>query len=274
MINSPTLLPTCDDRRPRVRRIVVGAGLLLLGAALAAAPDSPLDAVQKSAGEWVKLRAETARLESQWASQKTLLESTVKSLEERARLLEDKRENVKLRTAKDREELETMRAKNQATAVEIAAAEQRLTALSARLVELRPQLPPRLSSALEMSYRSLVATPLAAGDRMRLVTTILNRCAQFNQTVTCGEEVLTLESGAAPKLYPVIYWGLAQGYALDPAARRAWVGAPTPQGWNWTPRPDAAEPVRQLIAIYQGKSDPDFVGLPARLSHLLPAPTK
>jgi hypothetical protein len=274
MINSPTLNPTRDLRRPRAWSLFGGVGLLLLTAPLSAVPDTPLDAVQKSASEWVRLRAETTRLETQWASQKTLLESTVKSLEERAMLLEDKRENVKLRTAKDREELDTMRAKNQATAADIAAAEQRLTALSARLVELRPQLPPRLSSALEMSYRSLAGTPLAAGDRMRLVTTILNRCAQFNQTVTCGEEVLTLEGGVAPKLYPVIYWGLAQGYALDPTAGRAWVGAPTPQGWQWTPQPDAAEPVRQLIAIYHGKSDPDFVGLPARLSHLLPAPTK
>jgi len=251
-----------------VRRAV--APIIVLCAARLCAADS-LDGVQKLAGDWVRTRAETVRLETELTTDRVLLESIVNGLKERAATLEEKRDNVKAGTAKDRDELETMRAKNKVAADDLRAAEQRLKELCAQLLELRPQLPPRLSEALELPYRSLDTPNLATGERMQMTTTILNRCAQFNRTLTCGEDVLTIEGEGGAKSLEVIYVGLSYGYALDRRAAKAWRGSPGPQGWAWEARHEAAAAVGELIAIFNDKEDPHLVSVPARINHLVAA---
>lgn len=234
------------------------------GSALCRAAES-LETVQNAATEWVKVRTETARLETEWASSRVLLESTIDGLKERATQLEDKRDNVRSATAKDREEIDALRTKTRAAADDLQEAERRLKAVDARLIRLRGQLPPRLADALEMSYRSLADPKLAASERMQVTTTILTRCAQFNGAVTSGQEVLSIDG--AKKSFETIYWGLSHGYALDRQAGKAWLGAPGADGWKWTARPAVAAAVKTLIAIYDDKADPEFVTVPARLAH-------
>ncbi len=247
-------------------RIVLSLASLLFASRSNGAPDAdPLEPGTKAASEWIKTRLETARVEDEWLSSKPLLESTVGGLKERAETLEEKRDHLKAKTAKDREEIEAMQAKNAAAADDLLAAETRLQALSAKLAELRPMLPPRLSEALELTFRSLSGPGLAVGQRMQLTMAALGRCAAFNRSVTCGEEVLSIEGEQGSRSLEAIYFGLSHAYALDRAAGKAWYGAPGPRGWQWEPRPEAARPVAALIAIYNDRADPDFVGVPATL---------
>jgi hypothetical protein len=225
----------------------------------------PIAQGEKAASDWIKTRLETARIESEWTSERPLLESSVDGLKERAQTLEEKRDLLTASTAKDREEIEAVEAKNKAAGDDLRTAEARLQALVGKLIELRPMLPPRLSEALELSYRSLGNSGLGAGARMQLAMTILNRCALFNRTVTCGDEVLAIDGEQGAKSLEVIYWGLSRGYALDRAAGKAWYGAPGPHGWQWEPSSDAVRPVEKLMAVYNDKADPDFVAVPAVL---------
>jgi hypothetical protein len=244
---------------------------LVIASNLGAASDSdPLASGEKAASEWIKVRLETARVESEWVSSRPLLESTVNGLKDRAQTLEEKRDLEIAKTAKDREEVDEMQGKSKAAADDLHAAEARLQALDGKLDELRPSLPPRLSDSLEMSYKSLANPGLAAGERMQLTMTMLGRCLQFNRTVTCGEEVLTIDGEASSRSLEVIYWGLSHGYALDSASGKAWYGSPGPHGWQWVPSPTAVAAVSKLIAIYNDKADPDFVSVPATLSQPVP----
>jgi hypothetical protein len=243
---------------------------LVAPASLSFAAD-PLDEVDQSAREWVKLRVEATRLETAWRSERELVESTVAALKERATLLEEERDLTKARTAKDREELEALRTKNRAAAEDLKACETRLQTVTGRLLALRPGLPPRLSEALEMSYRSLADPALPLGERMQIAINVLNRCAQFNRLVTAGEDVLTLEGEPAAKSLETLYWGLSHGYAVDRAARKAWLGAPGPAGWHWEPKPDAFDQVVQLLAVAHDKADPELVAVPATVARSLPA---
>ena len=242
----------------------------LCPAALGAAAD-PIETVGKAATEWVKTRAETVRLENDWAAQKELLESTVNALSERAARLEDERDNLLAKTAKDRGELETLQARNKTATEGVKAVEARLKAIDQSLVQLRPSFPPRLSAALEMSYRSLAGDDLTLAERMQLTMTVLNRCAQLNRTVVGGEEVLTIDGEGSAKSFEVLYWGLSHGYALDRAGGKAWFGSPGPQGWHWEASPHAVRPVTELLTIYHDKAEPEFLAVPARLNHLSPA---
>jgi hypothetical protein len=246
----------------RLCRIVPLAAVSLT--AFAAAPDT-LQSVEKSASEWVKTRVETVRLETEWASDQVLLKSTIHALQERAKLIEERRDEIKAQTAEERAELDALTAKQQAAAAETDLLEQRLKALSVQLLALRPVLPPRLSDALEMSFRSLAGTELSVGERMQLAMTVLNRCAQFNRSINYGGEVLTLDGESAAKSLDVIYWGLSHGYALDPATGKAWFGSPGPEKWQWDARPELAPRVAELIAIHTDKADPGFVTVPAHV---------
>lgn len=252
------------NERWRLRR-GGSVAVLFLPAAMFGAEPVTLQTIEKSAREWVKTRTETVRLETEWASERGLLASTVEGMKERAQLLEEKHAEWKAKTAEERTELDGLEAKRAAAASEVAAVEARLSALTAELMRLRPGLPPRLSDALEMSFRSLAGTELSVGERMQLAMTVLNRCAQFNRGITQGEEVLTLEGEAGAKSLEAIYWGLSHGYALDRASGRAWFGSPKGERWQWEPRPEATAQVEQLIAIHTDRADPAFVSVPAHV---------
>src|SRR5688572_31714042 len=107
---------------------VLMAMSMAMPAIFAAEPVS-LQSVEKAAGAWVKTRAETVRLETEWSSDRVLLASTVNGLKERAQLLEEKREEWRAKTAEERAELQALAEKRDAAATEALRIETRLTAL-------------------------------------------------------------------------------------------------------------------------------------------------
>lgn len=245
-------------------RPLVGLWLIVCLAALARGAD-PLKEVGQTASEWVKARAETVRLETEWTQNRALLESTIAGLKGRADRLQDTRDHLLSTTTDERAEQAALAAKLASSQESFRLTEDRLHTLTEKVLRLRAQLPPRLSDALEMSYRSLAAPTGSPGERMQLVMTVLNRCAQFNQSVTHGEETLTLPGEPGPKSVDVIYWGLSHGYALDRAGAKTWLGTPGSDGWRWEPLADAAPAVTALLSIRRDESDPRLVNVPARL---------
>jgi hypothetical protein len=245
--------------------------LIVLVTPLVCAADALEDA-DKSAGDFVKLQLENARLETEWRSQRGLLESLVNALQARATALEERRDLAKAKTARDREELDALRARNQRASDDVKLFEGRLNALSARLLALRPSLPPHLSEALEMSYRTLADERVSSSERLQQAMNVLNRCMQFNRMITVAEDVLTLEGEPPEKSLEVIYWGLSHGYAVDRVTRKSWLGSPGPAGWRWEARPDAFAGVVKLLAIANGKTDPTYVAVPATVTRSLTAP--
>ena len=260
-------------RRADFMAAMMARGFIL--AVLAGVPSlSPaadtLETVEKSADRWVKLRMETVRLETAWQDERSLVESMVAALNERAVAAEEQRDLVRAKTAKERAELDGLRAKIEAEGNQVRVVDARLKDLTGRLVALRPALPPLLSGALEMSFRSLDNPALPPGERMQLVMNVLNRCAQFNRSINVGEDVLALDGTSSTKSFEVIYWGLSYGYAVDRTAGKAWLGTSRDGGWRWEPKPEAFQNVLRLIDIAADKADPDFVVVPASVPRSLP----
>lgn len=244
----------------------VGAALPLMGAD---SSGSAVGSVQKAVSDWARIREETVRLESTWETERQILESTVKAMQERALALANEKKTLEAKTAGERDALAKLATDNAAAQAAMDAAAARLKAVSEQLIELRPSLPPRLSRALDLPYRSLANPALSPGERMQYVTTVLNRCAQFNHAITYDEEPLTLPGDNQERLLEVIYWGMSHGYALDRTESKAYYGSPSPRGWMWEPVPEAVKGVAELIAIYREKSDPQFIEVPARFSHAI-----
>lgn len=244
-----------------------GLALALVAVASLQAEPTPLETVERSAGDWLKVRAETTRLETEWSTQQRLLNTMVQGLNERVQTLEAKRDYLLAKTAKDREELASLDTSNKSGSAGLDSMDDQLKAMTPRLVELRRSLPPRLSDALAMSYKSLAGTELSVGQRMQLTMTVLNRCLQFNRTIICEDEILDPANEGKTLQLEVIYWGLSHGYALDRSAHKVWLGRPGTQSWQWEPVPNAAERVARLIEINRGKAEPEFIEIPAHLKN-------
>jgi hypothetical protein len=240
--------------------------LLLCALLVPAWGASPLDDVQKTVTEWVRVRAETARIEGDWTWQQMLMQSTLQALQERTRQLEAQRAELEARTAEERRDTADLMARRQEMKDAQAQADDHLRLLGERLVQMRAWLPPRLSAALELPYRSLAKPDADISERMRYAMLILNRCAQFNRTVSVDEEMVTAANGEK-RLMEVVYWGLSHGYALDRTSNEAYLGAPSESAWAWTTLPDMAPQVAQLINASLDKAEPTFVILPAQVSH-------
>lgn len=243
-----------------------GIVLALLLSVVPGQAADPIEAVGETASEWVKTRAETVRLETDWARNRGLLTGTISALQERGERLQEQRDHLLASTADQRAELADLTSRLERSRENLKTTEARLQALTARVLQLRPALPPRLSDALDLSYRSLAGAEASPSERMQLVMTVLNRCAQFNLSITHGDETLTLPGESGPKSVEVIYWGLSHGYALDRAAGKAWLGTAAGGVWGWQPLDGAAPAVTQLLAIRRDEADPRIVVAPARLN--------
>ncbi len=259
----PVSLPRLVNAAPRLAAWLLLAALTPLPAG---AEDDPLRTVEQAAEKWVDLRTTSARLESEWATQKPLLESFVAALNSRSETLETKRDFLIAKSAKDTAELGALESSNRAALADTQAAETRVKAVAAQLLQLRAALPPRLSGALEMSYRTLAKPDASVNERLQIAATVLGRCMQFNREISLGQEPLVLPGETGERVLEVIYWGLGQGYALDRSAGKVWVGRPENGAWTWKPAPDALTAVTALIAIQQDKADPKFVPLPAQVN--------
>jgi len=225
----------------------------------------PVESVQKEATEWTKLRMETVRMETDWAWQREMMNSTLSALQERGTTLQEKRDQLQAKAAADPQATGDLEAKNEAARAMMSTLEKRLKSLSDKLIQMRPSLPPRLSQALELPYRSLVDPTLGTSEHMQQAMTLLSRCAQFNKAITYGEEELLLPGSQNPRLIEVIYWGMSHGYALDRVNNIGYYGYPGKKGWTWEADPEIARQISQLIAINKDKSDPAFVEISARL---------
>jgi hypothetical protein len=227
----------------------------------------PSDTLAKLSVEWVKTRAEAVRAETEWNSQRELLDSTAKALAERARELEEARDLLKARTAKERGDLDRLEVENQQLAAQFSRLEVQLKSFDERLAKLRPLLPPKLAQGIELPLRSLASADLPTSERMAHTMTVLNRCAQFNRSITFGEDIIDLPGEAKPKLLQTVYWGLSHGYAYDKTAHKAWFGAPGPQGWTWTACTESVAAVQRLMRSFDEKAEPTFVAVPAAAGH-------
>jgi len=243
--------------------MTIASGSILLGAST-----DPVDTLAKLSLEWVNTRAETVRAEAEWNGQRELLLSTVKAFEERAHELEVKRDLLKSKTAADREELQNLEIENQRLSEQFKKLETNLKSIDDRLAQLRGQLPPRLSLALDLPLRSLADLKTPPAERMELTITALNRCIQFNRTVSFGEEIVAIPGEPKSKLMQTVYWGLSHGYAYDAAASKAWFGAPGSLGWKWEACDESEPAIHELITTFDEKAEPKYVAVPAAAGSL------
>lgn len=240
---------------------------------LRGADGETVESVHRVALEWARIQEERHRIETEWRHERDLLEGTARALQERIKELESKQRLIEERTALIRADAVREKEQNAALSQSVQTLSERLQHIGNELLGLRPMLPPRLDRALEFAFAGLEDESRSPGDRMQTLITIFNRCAEFNSTITLSEEALAVEN-SAERVMEVLYWGLAQAYALDRDGNRAYVGRPTKAGWVWEPRSEAASTIATAIAAYRDEVEPRFAMLRGKVTEIAATPGK
>jgi septal ring factor EnvC (AmiA/AmiB activator) len=219
--------------------------------------------------KWVETRQLTSQLQTDWRSEKEMLESTVdlfnKELSDLTAQLE-KADTDTSQVGKERTALEAERA-------ELEAAEARVgewaTQLEARVRELAKAFPPPLSDKLDALLVRMPVDPantrLNPIERMQTLVGILNEVDKFNSSIAVESELQKRPSGEEIQV-KTLYVGLGQAYFVDQTGDFAGIGVPSAEGWEWKEAPELANEILHAIAVYENVQPPSFDNLPMTLN--------
>ena len=62
--------------------------------------------------------------------------------------------------------------------------------------------------------------------------------------------------------------GLASAYYVDDSGANAGIGSPTANGWKWTAIDGSGGKIKQLVEIYEGTGEIQFIDAPAQMTNL------
>ncbi len=142
-----------------------------------------------------------------------------------------------------------------------------------RVRALLPSLPPPLATKVEDMVRRLPKPDkkreeieATVASRFAAALGILDQVSRFDSDITVVPEVRELDDGRKVEVQ-TLYLGLSQAiYAGSGAlADVAGIGVPTPDGWRWTERPEAATAIGKAIQQYSREIPAEFVGIPVEL---------
>jgi hypothetical protein len=99
-------------------------------------------------------------------------------------------------------------------------------------------------------------------ERMQVIVGVLNELDKFNNAVTTFSEKRKNQAGDEVAV-ETVYVGLGAAYFVNETGDFAGTGAPGPNGWEWTIKPELASSVREVIHIYRNDRPAHFIPLPA-----------
>lgn len=223
-----------------------------------------IQAVQESTRKWTEIRLETVRLQEDWAWEKDILNNTKDALTQQLQTVTAQKTLIESETALTRNKLAKAKLENEHLKSVLIVTEEHAQEMIDRLKQLRPKLPPRLSSALNLAYESLNDPQISLGEKQQLIVTICNRCTQFNSLVTYSEEAID-PNESDPRVLQVIYLGLSQGYALDRSNNTVFYGHPDGDEWQWVEDRSLTDSITQLIDVFKEEADPAIISVPATI---------
>lgn len=247
---------------------MVCAALLAGGLDARADHSAPVTAARATLEQWVQTRQLISQTRSDWQADKELLEQSIRMFERELQSLTDQLANVSTNRTRADEERDAALAQQRELTAALERARELAGALEGRVRALAPAFPPPLLEKVQPLLNRIPSDPAATRpgpvERLQNLVGLLNEVDKFNAAVTVVSEVQKNPAGAEVQV-ETIYVGLAQAYFVDKAGQYAGVGTPSRQGWQWTERPELAEPVRKAIAIYKNAAPAAFVALPVQI---------
>jgi len=212
--------------------------------------------------KWIAVNKDTAKLRSDWVTDKaeleqenSLLDSEIESLQKKLEALNSINNELitRERTASDS-------AEGQDRILDLL--KESSEKYESTLLKLAKRLPTPLAADIHEKLGDASARESKnIGARFQAIISAINLIHRFNQKPFFAKEIY--ESGpGTDKQLDTLYWGIAIGYRVDPSNSIAQIGRPLQDAWVWSDASSYAENIRRLIHIHQLGETPSYVELP------------
>ncbi len=247
------------------------AGLILLALLIGGASlhgQSPLTQARSTLEKWVETRQLISKTQSDWQSDKELLEQSVALLERELKSVQE--QSTRVGTNSVQVEKERMLAESllKSSTESLDRARAFASEFEGQITKLVPQLPVPLQELLKPFLVRVPANPdttkMPTTERVQVVVGILNELDKFNNAVTLFSEKRKNAKGEEVAV-ETVYVGLGAAYFVNDSGDYSGTGSPGPKGWEWTFKPEISAAVRQVIRIYRNEMPAQFIALPVSI---------
>lgn len=221
--------------------------------------------------QWVETRQIISKESSQWDIEKGLLEKTHALLTSEVARLDSELKDLKESASASDEERTSLAAKKESLKAATKVVASSIGSLETSLKTIIPSLPAPLIEKIRPLIRRLPDNPdktdLSLGQRVQNIVGILSQTDKFNTTITATSEAREFEAGKVVQV-TTLYMGLASAYYVDDSGKYAGVGIPTADGWDWPVIEGIGSQIKQLVEIYEGTGEIQFIKVPAQTKTL------
>ena len=227
--------------------------------------ETPLLETRSTLQKWVETRQLISKTKGDWQSDKEMLQQTAELLDRELKAVNEQFQKLGTNSTQvDKERLQA-EALLQSSTEGLDRAKQFATSFEARIQQVIPSFPGPLQEILKPLLNRLPADPVATKmlptERMQVIVGIRNEVDKFNSGGS-GLSEKTRNSKGEEVAVDTIYVGLGAAYFVNEAGDFAGVGSTGEKGWAWTPKPEIASSVREIIRIYRNEVGARFVSLP------------
>ena len=219
--------------------------------------------------QWVQTKQIISKEKSDWRLEQSILSDTQKLLSSELNRLETALEDLKSSATAADEDRSKLTAQKEAFTEASAVVEGSIQKLEVQMKRVVKTLPSPLVEKIKPLIRRLpkdsANTKLSLGERVQNIVGILSQADKFNATITQTSESRELNSGKIVEVR-TLYWGLAMAYYVDASGAYAGIGHPGEDGWEWPQIEGAGPHIKQLLAVYEGSEEIQFVAVPARIN--------
>ena len=232
---------------------------------------TPLSETREALDKWVETRQIISKESSEWKTEQSLLGNTESLLARELGRLESELEDLKASSTASDEERSSLAAEKESLKAAASVVSSSIGGLESQLKAIIPSLPAPLIEKIKPLIRRLPDDPrdteLSLGQRVQNIVGILSQTDKFNTTITISSEAREFEEGKAVQV-TTLYWGLAMAYYVDDSGKYAGIGVPTIDGWEWPVIDGIASDIRNLVDIYEGTGEIQFINAPAKIKTL------
>lgn len=230
-----------------------------------------VDDTRSTIEQWVETEQIISKETSQWEIEKGLLEKTYALLTSEVARLDSELKDLKTSASATDEERSSLTAQKESLKAASKVVASSIGSLENSLKAIIPSLPDPLIEKIRPLIRRLPDNPektdLSLGQRVQNIVGILSQTDKFNTTITATSEAKEFEEGKIVQV-TTLYMGLASAYYVDDSGKYAGVGIPTANGWEWPVIEGVGPQIKQLVDIYEGTGEIQFIQVPAQTKTL------
>ena len=257
-----TTLPQSNNMRLNLVCLVLLFATLLGGPIFA---EGTLADTRSTIEKWVETRQLISKTRADWQTDQETLNQTIALYERELQAIEEQMSKVSTNNTQVAKEMAEAEALKKSSGQANEAARAFAVEFESKLKLIAPKLPAPLQDLIKKDLARIPTDPantkMLAAERVQVCVNILNELDKFNNSVGIFSEKRKNSAGEEIAV-ETIYVGLGAAYFVNDANDFAGQGAPGPNGWEWTIKPEIASSVRTAVKIYRSDLSPTFVKLP------------